>query len=41
MKKVVMLTSTLLASTPVWALVPPDYKEPPSDFNAEIEAGMQ
>ncbi|MEC4725645.1 DUF481 domain-containing protein [Shewanella sp. D64] len=24
-----------------WALVPPDYQEPPSDFTAEIEAGFQ
>ena len=41
MKKVIIFTSSLLASSSAWALVPPDYKEPPSDFNAEIEAGMQ
>ncbi|BCV65220.1 MULTISPECIES: DUF481 domain-containing protein [Shewanella] len=27
--------------TSAWALVPPDYREPPSDFTAEIEAGFQ
>ena len=41
MKKVCILTSTLLTAPSAWALVPPDYKEPPSDFKAEIEAGMQ
>ncbi|WP_076415830.1 YdiY family protein [Shewanella sp. UCD-KL12] len=35
--------SLLFLSLPfsAWALVPPDYQEPPSDFTAEIEAGLQ
>ena len=35
--------TALLLSVPMsaWALVPPDYQEPPSDFIAEIEAGLQ
>ncbi len=37
------VVATLLVSVPMsaWALVPPDYQEPPSDFTAEIEAGLQ
>ncbi|MFS1424727.1 YdiY family protein [Shewanella sp. 10N.286.48.B5] len=41
MKKVCIFMSSLLTTSSAWALVPPDYKEPPSDFKAEIEAGMQ
>lgn len=35
--------AALLLTFPItaWALVPPDYQEPPSDFTAEIEAGFQ
>ncbi len=33
--------TTILLSQSIWALVPPDYQEPPSDFTAEIEAGLQ
>ena len=35
--------TALLVSIPMsaWALVPPDYQELPSDFTAEIEAGLQ
>lgn len=35
-------TATLLylISPTAWALVPPDYQEPPSDFTAEIGAGL-
>lgn len=31
----------ILISNPVLALVPPDYKDPPSSFTAELEAGFQ
>jgi putative salt-induced outer membrane protein len=41
MLKVIVQTSLLCLSLPVFALVPPDYQEPPSDFTAEIEAGLQ
>ncbi|GGI79397.1 DUF481 domain-containing protein [Shewanella gelidii] len=30
-----------VVSINAWALVPPDYREPPSDLTAEIEAGFQ
>ena len=33
--------ASLCLSHSAWALVPPDYQEPPSDFSAEIEAGLQ
>ncbi|AZG34886.1 MAG: DUF481 domain-containing protein [Shewanella psychromarinicola] len=40
-KKIVTTCCFFLLSAPAWALVPPDYQEPPSNFNAEIEAGLQ
>ena len=40
-KKVLSICCLFLLSAPAWALVPPDYQEPPSNFNAEIEAGLQ
>lgn len=36
-----ILLTSLFTSSSVYALVPPDYQEPPSDFSAEIEAGFQ
>jgi len=41
MKKIVTPCCLFLLCTPAWALVPPDYQEPPSNFNAEVEAGLQ
>lgn len=41
MFRVIAVTGLLAVSNLAWALVPPDYQEPPSDFNAEIEAGFQ
>ncbi|MCL1142214.1 DUF481 domain-containing protein [Shewanella gaetbuli] len=40
MKKA-LLICLLTISPAAWALVPPDYQEPESDFNAEVEAGLQ
>ncbi|QYJ81924.1 MULTISPECIES: DUF481 domain-containing protein [Shewanella] len=41
MLRATSLFITLGLSHSAWALVPPDYQEPPSDFSAEIEAGLQ
>ncbi|ABI73188.1 DUF481 domain-containing protein [Shewanella frigidimarina] len=41
MKNIVTTCCLFLLSAPAWALVPPDYQEPPSSFNAEVEAGLQ
>lgn len=41
MLKVISPISLICFSFPALALVPPDYQEPPSDFTAEIEAGLQ
>ncbi|NKF49460.1 DUF481 domain-containing protein [Shewanella sp. WXL01] len=41
MNKLCYLTALVLFPSSAWALVPPDYKEPPSDIYAEIEAGLQ
>ncbi|QSX36664.1 DUF481 domain-containing protein [Shewanella sedimentimangrovi] len=41
MKRTVTVLGTLLLSSRAFALVPPDYQDPPSDFRAEIEAGLQ
>lgn len=41
MLKVIAPISLFFLSFPALALVPPDYQEPPSDFTAEIEAGLQ
>ncbi|MGX9463121.1 DUF481 domain-containing protein [Shewanella sp. A14] len=41
MKKIFTTCCLLLLSASAWALVPPDYQEPPSNFNAEVEAGLQ
>jgi putative salt-induced outer membrane protein len=45
MKNVFAFCSLFLVATIIsnqaWALVPPDYQEPPSNFNAEVEAGLQ
>ncbi|WP_394130318.1 YdiY family protein [Shewanella maritima] len=41
MNKLCYITCLLLFPAQAWALVPPDYKEPPSDFTAEVEAGLQ
>ncbi|GIU45796.1 DUF481 domain-containing protein [Shewanella algidipiscicola] len=41
MIRATLLFVTLTLSYSAWALVPPDYQEPPSDFSAEIEAGLQ
>ncbi|MCE9677578.1 DUF481 domain-containing protein [Shewanella sp. AS1] len=37
----ILLILTSALSLNAWALVPPDYQEPPSDFSAEIETGLQ
>lgn len=39
--KIIASASLCCLSLPVFALVPPDYQEPPSDLTAEIEAGLQ
>ncbi|MGL4712147.1 MAG: DUF481 domain-containing protein, partial [Shewanella sp.] len=41
MLKAIVPTSLLFISCQSLALVPPDYQELPSDFTAEIEAGLQ
>ncbi|MCG9697468.1 DUF481 domain-containing protein [Shewanella sp. Isolate11] len=41
MLRTLLFFVTLSLSSGAWALVPPDYQEPPSDFSAEIEAGLQ
>jgi putative salt-induced outer membrane protein len=41
MKNIATTCCLFLLSAPAWALVPPDYQEPPSNFNAEVEAGLQ
>ncbi|QLE86921.1 MULTISPECIES: DUF481 domain-containing protein [Shewanella] len=41
MLRPLVVAASLSASHAAWALVPPDYQEPPSDFSAEIEAGLQ
>ena len=41
MLKVIAPIFLFSLSFPALALVPPDYQEPPSDFTAEIEAGLQ
>ena len=41
MYRALFTASLLILSPTVWALVPPDYQEPPSNFNAEVEAGLQ
>ncbi|WP_350671099.1 DUF481 domain-containing protein, partial [Pseudoalteromonas sp. CAL494-MNA-CIBAN-0108] len=41
MKNIVTTCCLFYLSAPAWALVPPDYQEPPSNFNAEVEAGLQ
>ncbi|NMH65278.1 DUF481 domain-containing protein [Shewanella salipaludis] len=41
MLRAICITSLLCLALPAFALVPPDYQEPPSDFTAEIEAGFQ
>ncbi len=41
MRNTFISLSFILLSPSVYALVPPEYKEPPSDFSAEIEAGFQ
>ncbi len=41
MLRTLLFFITLSLSYSAWALVPPDYQEPPSDFSAEIEAGLQ
>ncbi|GGP37757.1 hypothetical protein GCM10009347_02150 [Shewanella algicola] len=40
-KKTVLTCCLFLLSTPAWALVPPEYQEPDTSFNAEVEAGLQ
>ncbi|QYJ80516.1 DUF481 domain-containing protein [Shewanella acanthi] len=41
MLKVIAPLSLFCLSFRTLALVPPDYQEPPSDFTAEVEAGLQ
>lgn len=41
MNKVLIATSLSCISFSAFALVPPDYQEPPSDFTTEVEAGFQ
>lgn len=41
MLKVIAPMSLFCFSFSALALVPPDYQEPPSDFTAEVEAGLQ
>ncbi len=41
MLRTLLFFVTISLSYSAWALVPPDYQEPPSDFSAEIEAGLQ
>jgi putative salt-induced outer membrane protein len=41
MLRVSVLISLILSSKLAFALVPPEYQEPPSDLTAEIEAGFQ
>lgn len=41
MRKKLVFASLFAVPYQVYALVPPDYQEPPSDFTAEIEAGFQ
>ncbi|MBB1269717.1 DUF481 domain-containing protein [Shewanella sp. SR44-3] len=36
-----LLLTFAVSSNFAWALVPPDYQDPPSDFTAEVEAGLQ
>ena len=41
MKKVLTACSLLFISHSAWAIVPPTYQAPPSNFTAEVEAGLQ
>ncbi|MBR9727646.1 YdiY family protein [Shewanella intestini] len=41
MKTLCYLSGLFFLPSTAWALVPPDYKEPPNDIYAEVEAGLQ